>query len=102
MQTFILAILGFALLVTVFALQNATPVPIRVFFWDFEASMALIIIVSALVGALLSSLFGLVRRKQQIKEEDTTTKQIQDTNECSKQQVDPNGGVVGDQTDLAD
>jgi putative membrane protein len=102
MQSVILAILGFALLVTVFALQNAAPVPIRVFFWYFKASMALIIIVSTLVGALLSSLFGLVRRKQQLNAEEEITKEDSDAANCSEQQVEPNGGVTGDKTDLAD
>jgi len=40
------------LVVALFSVQNASPVVISFFFWRFEASLAVVIFLSALTGAL--------------------------------------------------
>ena len=40
------------LIVAVFSLQNAMPVAITFFFWKLEASLAIIVFLSALFGAV--------------------------------------------------
>lgn len=57
---FVLALV-FALLVAVFALQNASPVDISFLTMDFSISQALVILISAVFGALCALLLGLVR-----------------------------------------
>lgn len=48
----------FAVLVAIFAGQNARPVKITLFFWDFpRVSEALLLLFSLLLGVLLSILF---------------------------------------------
>ena len=42
------------ILVALFSVQNAAPVVISFFFWRFEASLAVVIFLSALAGALIT------------------------------------------------
>lgn len=59
----ILFIIGLllAIIITLFAFANANPVVINFFFFDFEASQALIIFGSAALGAIIVISLGLVR-----------------------------------------
>ena len=56
--------------VTVFSVQNAIPVVISFFFWNFEASLAIVLFLSVLAGVVIgvsgSSLFrmNLSKKKQ--------------------------------------
>lgn len=54
--------LVFASFVAIFALQNAQTVPIRIFAWERETSVAVIVLATAAVGALSAVLAGLVRQ----------------------------------------
>ena len=49
-----------AILVTIFAITNANPVVLNLFFYQFSASQALIIFVSAALGAIIVLLLGVV------------------------------------------
>jgi len=51
MATIILFII-LLILVAIFSVQNAIPVIINLFFWRFEASLAIIIFLSFLIGLL--------------------------------------------------
>jgi len=52
----------FALSVAVFAVQNAAPVDVRFFFWQFRSvSLVLVILGSLLIGALIIFLVNLVK-----------------------------------------
>jgi uncharacterized integral membrane protein len=67
--TFIVGLV-FAIIITIFALTNANPVVINLFFYKFEASQALIIFISAALGAVIVTSLGLVSQlklKNQIK-----------------------------------
>lgn len=52
-------------LVTIFSVQNASPVAVSFLFWRFDASLAIVIFLSALSGILIAVIFllsGKVRR----------------------------------------
>jgi uncharacterized integral membrane protein len=62
--------LVFAIIITIFALTNANPVVINLIFYKFEASQALVIFISAALGAVIVTSLGLVNQiklKSQIK-----------------------------------
>jgi|GEM_PF-6820973 len=61
-QILFLAALLFAVLVAVFARQNVEPVDVSFLFWEFESSLALLILCSVLVGALLLEFFRLLQK----------------------------------------
>ena len=50
-----------AALITVFAIQNISPVPVHFLVWQLQGALSLVILLSVLVGVVLTSLFGLVR-----------------------------------------
>lgn len=66
----VLFIIGliFAIVITVFALTNSEPVGINLLFYDFTASQALIIFVSAALGAVIVATLGTVRYIRRISE----------------------------------
>lgn len=69
-QVMFLVSLVFAIIITIFALTNADPVVINMIFYKFEASQALIIFISAALGAVIVASLGLVNHiklKSQIK-----------------------------------
>ena len=53
MQGYLVSALIFALLVAIFAIQNTTVVVINFLMWEFHTSLVLVILGSALLGALL-------------------------------------------------
>jgi uncharacterized integral membrane protein len=60
--------LMFAILVAIFAIQNAGNVEIRFFSWHFSVSQAVVILGSAIVGSIILLLLGLVNQiKQNLK-----------------------------------
>ena len=72
-----------AILIAAFASINSTPVSINLFFWQApEVSLALVMLISVLVGVILSAVLGLSKNlaglghKKEIKEvKDETTKE---------------------------
>src|SRR5262249_6009954 len=52
------ALIGAA--IAVFALQNISPVIIRFFWWQIEGALSLVVLLSVLLGIVLTSLIGLV------------------------------------------
>lgn len=71
MITFIIALIVFVAAV-VFAVQNAVPVAVSFFFWDFQASLAIVILVAFSLGILLGLIVFLIsgfrRRMSESKE----------------------------------
>lgn len=59
MQLILVISLLFALLVAVFALQNAAPVAVSFLFWHFETSGALLVLAAAAIGAAATAAFGI-------------------------------------------
>jgi lipopolysaccharide assembly protein A len=47
-------------LIAVFAIQNINPVPIRFLGWHIESALSLVVLLSVLLGIVLTSLVGLI------------------------------------------
>lgn len=62
MQWKLFVALIMALFVAIFALQNSDPVSVHFLMFGVQMSQALIIIISAVVGALLSLFLGLIKQ----------------------------------------
>jgi len=62
MQFLFILILFFAVLVAIFAIQNAYPVTIYFLKWQFEASLGLVILISLLIGAVSLGGLGLIHQ----------------------------------------
>ena len=60
MQKQVLVILLVAILVAVFALTNAEVMSVRLFFWTYELSGSLVILISVALGAMLVFLLNTV------------------------------------------
>ena len=58
MMKYVVFALMFALLGAVFALQNSTAVTVSFAVWSFETSLVLIVLGSAIVGAMISMLLA--------------------------------------------
>ncbi len=58
-QAALIFFLILAVLVAMFAVQNAGPVILRFGFWSVETSLVVVILVAAVVGAAMASLLGL-------------------------------------------
>lgn len=63
-----MVILVFAVLiiavVTIFSVQNASPVAVTFLFWNFQASLAIVIFLSTLIGVIIGVIvFSVLRRK---------------------------------------
>ncbi len=56
MQVFLFVALAVALVAVVFALQNIVPVTVAFLTWTFEGSLALVLFVALIAGALVSVL----------------------------------------------
>ena len=55
-QLYFILILIFVLLVMLFALQNAYTITLKLVFWDVKSPLSLVIIVSMMLGAIISIL----------------------------------------------
>ena len=68
MNKYLIISLIAAIVLVVFAIQNAAEVPIKLWFWQFEGSQALIILFSVILGILISYFFTYpsLRKKNKI------------------------------------
>jgi lipopolysaccharide assembly protein A len=58
-QPFLIVALGLAILTVIFALQNAIPVTVTFFIWQFEGSLALVLMLTFALGVLVSLLVSI-------------------------------------------
>jgi len=50
--------------VTIFSVQNASPVAVTFLFWNFQASLAIVIFLSTLIGVIVGAIiFSVLKRK---------------------------------------
>ena len=63
-----IAAIGGGALLLIFVLQNTTDVPVKFLFWDFTWPLWLVMIVSALIGAVVWFGLGVVRRHRRRQE----------------------------------
>ena len=68
------------IVVTVFALTNAAPAPVRFFFWTVELSLALLIFLSAAVGAVIAISLGFMKQLRNRKHYKLQEKQLAELN----------------------
>lgn len=61
MQAALIVALIVSIAVAVFAIQNAASVVVSVLFWNIETSLVILVLGSALAGALVSALLASVR-----------------------------------------
>ena len=64
MIIFVILALVFAIIAVIFALQNAVVITVTFFFWKFDSTLALVLLVTLLAGVVISllvSLPGLMR-----------------------------------------
>ncbi|HKR06451.1 MAG TPA: LapA family protein [Bacteroidia bacterium] len=69
-----------ALLAVIFALQNAQPVMVKLFFWDFSSSMALLMLITLVIGIAsgMMTLFpAIYRRNSAIKSHSKKIKELE-------------------------
>ena len=86
MQIFLFLALIIAVLAVFFALQNSDPVTVKFAVWEFNSSLAFVLLLALLAGALISFLFSLpsnVRARWTIRQQ---RKKMND-NEASLAQV---------------
>ena len=95
-QGFFIVGLIFAILITVFALTNANVVAIHLFLYQFQASQALIIFISAALGAIIVIALGLTKQfkmaadlKKLRKENDTLTKKVEEMMQSAAENREP-------------
>jgi lipopolysaccharide assembly protein A len=60
--------LFFSILIAIFALQNTAIVQVRLLLWDYETSLVLVILASAMSGAILTFLASLGPRMRRTRE----------------------------------
>jgi len=59
--------------VTIFSVQNASPVAITLLFWHFQVSLAIVVFLSSLVGVIIGAIvFSVLRRKTSPAEDSKT------------------------------
>jgi len=81
--------------ITIFALQNGLPLEVKFLAWGFKSSLIAVILGSALIGALIVSLFSLpllikkhFREKRQAKQLSELEKKTQELENQSQQKHD--------------
>jgi lipopolysaccharide assembly protein A len=57
-MTISIVVIIILLLVTIFSIQNAAPVAISFILWKFEASLAIIVFLSVLIGFIIGSIIA--------------------------------------------
>ncbi|GEN56029.1 hypothetical protein GCM10012290_09280 [Halolactibacillus alkaliphilus] len=78
-QTYVIAALVFALIVATFAVINVDPVEVNYLFFTSESPLILVILVSTLLGGLITSGFGiahLIGAKKKIRQLESENKQL--------------------------
>lgn len=69
MQLYIVGILIFALLIAIFAVQNAGPVSIKLFFWTIpDVPLVIVILATVLCGLIIGLLLGRFTRRKGTKD----------------------------------
>lgn len=69
--------LFFAIIVAIFAVQNAGNIDVNFFFWNFTISQAIVIFGSAILGGLTVLLLGLIKQIKQNRKIKKLTKEVE-------------------------
>lgn len=74
----------FAVIVAIFAIQNAGSIDVKFFFAQFRISQAVVILSSAIIGAIIAVLLGLIKQIKQKMLVKQLTKEIDNLNKDKK------------------
>lgn len=80
MQLYVVLALIFAILITLFAIFNAAVIPVNFLVADVEMPLALVIIGSALIGAVAMLIFDAFRRLKSVKHSKELKKNVDELN----------------------
>ena len=80
MQVNLIISMVFAVIIALFAVANSEPVSINLIFRTYELSQAVVILVSAVVGALMVFVLNLVSKAKQAMKAKNLKKEIKDLN----------------------
>ncbi|MBC8587087.1 LapA family protein [Paratissierella segnis] len=81
----------FAVIVAIFALQNAASVTIKFFFAEFTISQALIILISAVFGAIIVLILGTIKQfktNMKVKNLSKSTEKLEEENRELKERIE--------------
>ncbi|WP_099191373.1 LapA family protein [Tepidibacter mesophilus] len=91
MQLGFIISLIFAILVALFAVQNSGSVVISFLFAEFNISQALVILISAALGAIIVMLLGFIKQiklKLKIKEQSKKIKSLEEENKLCNNKIE--------------
>ena len=100
MRIFIAVALILALLVTVFAVQNNQPTPISFLFWGIEGSLALVLMITLVLGIVIGVLLmapGSVRSRLQVGDLQRSVHSLEQ--EAASEAVPPESGQSAAEAD---
>ncbi|MGB9678695.1 MAG: LapA family protein [Thermoanaerobacteraceae bacterium] len=104
-QYYTILALIFAVLVAVFAISNAVAVDISFLYWHYKISQALVILISAAIGAItigIIGVFGQVRYSMRIRGLNNRIKEIEkEKDELNKKVIEMQNTII-DKTDQKD
>lgn len=78
---FILSLIA-AIIVVIFAVMNSASVPVKIFFAEYEFSLALIIFICTALGAVIASMLGFMKElklKKQVKKLTEENEKLRET-----------------------
>ena len=89
MQLFLVVALGLAILTVIFALQNPIPVSVAFFGWEFEGSLALVLLLTFALGVLVSFLISIPAILKRRSAVSTQTKKIEELENRLRERTPP-------------
>jgi lipopolysaccharide assembly protein A len=98
-QFYLVLALLLALLVSIFAVQNAERIVVHFLVWSFESSVVVVILISAGLGALLATLIGLpqaLAMRRRLRERERVLRELAAQSEESLQWENPRAETGGD------
>jgi len=89
MQLFLIVALGLAILTVIFALQNPIPVSVAFFGWEFEGSLALVLLLTFALGVLVSFLISIPAILKRRSAVSTQTKKMEELENRLRERTPP-------------
>lgn len=98
-QVYLIIAFLLAIGVAVFAIQNSTPVQVRLFLWQFQSTLVQIILSSAAIGAVVAFLLGLprsIRRGLRLREQERYIRELKGRLQAyTKEEARPEPPAIG-------
>lgn len=81
MKKSLLLLVGLVVFITIFSVQNAEKVAIRFVFWNGKVSLAVLMILTFIIGALVGAIYILYFKRKKAKKKDYVGDATFDSNE---------------------